>query len=70
MKFIKDLSMLQIIPMVIGLIFLLALAVVIATTVMLRKDLIHEESLQLAGILWILTSAGSTRNGQARHFNT
>ncbi len=37
------------IPMVIGLIFLIALVVVLATTVMLRKDLIHEESLQLAG---------------------
>ena len=49
MKFIKNLSMLQIIPMAIGFIFLLSLGVVIATTVMLRKDLGHEESLQLAG---------------------
>jgi hypothetical protein len=49
MKFIKDLSKLHMIPMVIGLIFLIALVVVIATTVMLRKDLIHEGSLQLAG---------------------
>jgi hypothetical protein len=49
MKFIKDLSKLHMIPMVIGVIFLVALVVVLATTVMLRKDLIHEESLQLAG---------------------
>ena len=49
MKFIKDLSKLHMIPMVIGLIFLIALVVVLATTVMLRKDLINEESLQLAG---------------------
>ena len=49
MKFIKDLSKLHIIPMVIGLVFLIALVVVLATTVMLRKDLIHEDSLQLAG---------------------
>ena len=49
MKFIKDLSKLHLIPMAIGLIFLIALVVVIATTVMLRKDLIHEDSLQLAG---------------------
>ena len=35
--------------MVIGLVFLIALVVVLATTVMLRKDLIHEDSLQLAG---------------------
>jgi hypothetical protein len=49
MKFIKDLSKMHIIPMVIGLVFLIALVVVLATTVMLRKDLIHEESLQLAG---------------------
>lgn len=47
MKFIKDLSKLHIIPMVIGLVFLITLVVVLATTVMLRKDLIHEESLQL-----------------------
>jgi hypothetical protein len=49
MKFIKDLSKLHIIPLVIGLVFLIALVVVLATTVMLRKDLIHEDSLQLAG---------------------
>jgi hypothetical protein len=49
MKFIKDLSKLHLIPLVIGLVFLIALVVVLATTVMLRKDLIHEESLQLAG---------------------
>jgi len=36
MKFIKDLSKLHLIPMAIGLIFLIALVVVIATTVMLR----------------------------------
>jgi hypothetical protein len=48
MKFIKDLSKLHIIPLVIGLVFLIALVVVLATTVMLRKDLIHEDSLQLA----------------------
>jgi len=35
--------------MVIGVIFLIALVVVLATTVMLRKDLIHEGSMQLAG---------------------
>jgi hypothetical protein len=49
MKFIKDLSKLHIIPLVIGLVFLIALVVVLVTTVRLRKDLIHEESLQLAG---------------------
>jgi hypothetical protein len=49
MKSIKGLSKFHMIPMVIGLIFLIALVVVLATTVMLRKDLIHEESLQLAG---------------------
>ena len=49
MKFIKDLSKLHMIPMVIGFIFLIALVVVLVTTVMLRKDLIHKESLQLAG---------------------
>ena len=37
------------IPLAIGLIFLIALVVVIATTAMLRKDLVHEGSLQLAG---------------------
>jgi hypothetical protein len=49
MKFIKDFSKLHIIPLVIGLVFLIALVVVLATTVMLRKDLIHEGSIQLAG---------------------
>jgi hypothetical protein len=49
MKFMKDLSKLHMIPMAIGVIFLIALVVVLATTVMLRKDLTHEESLQLAG---------------------
>jgi hypothetical protein len=48
MKFIKN-SKLPIIPMVIGLIFLIALVVVLATTVMLRKNVAHEESVQLAG---------------------
>ena len=38
-----------IIPIVIGLVFLATLVVVIATTVILRKDLLHEASLQLAG---------------------
>ncbi len=49
MKHRKDFSKLHLIPVVISLVFLIALVVVIATTFMLRKDLIHEESIQLAG---------------------
>ena len=37
------------IPLIIGAIFTLSLAVVIFTTIALRKDLAHEESIQLAG---------------------
>jgi len=49
MKLKRDFSKLHLIPVVISLIFLIALVVVIVTTFRLRKDLIHEESLQLAG---------------------
>mgnify|MGYP000157701457 CR=1 FL=1 len=49
MKLKRDFSKLHWIPVIISLVFLIALVVVIATTFMLRKDLIHEESIQLAG---------------------
>jgi hypothetical protein len=49
MKLKRDFSKLHLIPVVISLVFLIALVVVIATTFMLRKDLIHEKSIQLAG---------------------
>jgi len=49
MKLKRDLSKLHLIPLVIGLIFLISLVVVLVTTFTLRKDLIHEKSIQLAG---------------------
>ena len=49
MKLKRDFSKLHWIPVVISVVFLIALVIVIATTFMLRKDLIHEESVQLAG---------------------
>jgi hypothetical protein len=37
------------VPIVIGLVFLISLVVVLVTTFTLRKDLVHEKSIQLAG---------------------
>ena len=38
-----------IIPLIIGVIFTLSVGVIIATTFMLKKDLLHEQGLQLQG---------------------
>ena len=38
-----------IIPLIIGVIFTLSLIIIIATTFMLRKDLLHEQGIKLEG---------------------
>ena len=53
------------IPLVIGAVFVVALTIVIVTTIALRKELIHEESIQLTGKykdLFGATIVGSDRN--------
>jgi hypothetical protein len=50
MKLKPDLSKIPKIPVVIGGIFALTLVVVIVTTVALKKNLLHEESIQLEGL--------------------
>jgi cytochrome c553 len=49
MKLKPDLSKIPKIPVVIGGIFALTLVVVIVTTIALKKNLVHEESIQLEG---------------------
>jgi len=49
MKLKRNFSKQHFIPVVIGLVFLISLVVVLVTTFTLRKELVHEESIQLAG---------------------